>query len=61
MSEWLEVAREIAREKVNQTHDTQAPRFNATGSTSPVFKPNDLVLEWIPISGEGLTTKLSRK
>lgn len=59
--EWLEVARKIAREKVNQTHDTQAPRLNAKRSTSSVFKPNDLVLEWRPISGGGLTTKPLRK
>lgn len=27
--EWLEVAREIAEEKANRTHETQAPRFFA--------------------------------
>ena len=58
---WLEKAHEVALAKVNSTHDKEAPRFNAKRSDSLDFEPDDLVLEWRPVSGEGLTTKLLRK
>ena len=32
VSDWLSKAREIALEKVNSTHDTEAPRFDAKRS-----------------------------
>jgi transposase InsO family protein len=60
VADWLKTAREIALEKVNGTHDITAPRFNEKRADVE-FKEGDLVLEWRPITAEGLTTKLLRK
>ena len=57
---WVEGAREFALEKVNKTHDKEAPRFNAKRSEID-FQPGDLVLEWSPATKPGLVSKLCRK
>ena len=58
--EWLEKAREIAQEKVNSSHDKEAPRFNAKRSDQS-YQVGDLVLRWRPVQSLGLANKLVPK
>jgi hypothetical protein len=44
-ADWLEKAREVAREKVNKTHDKEVPQFNAKRSDRS-FEVGDPVLKW---------------
>lgn len=61
VKKWLETSRDLALEKVNGTHDVHAPRFTVHRSKLAFLKTGDLVLEWRPISGKRLTSKLLRK
>jgi hypothetical protein len=60
VKEWVEKARETALEKVNNTQDKDASQFNAHRREIS-FLPGDLILEWKPVSVEGLATKLLSK
>ena len=44
---WVVNAKEVALEKVNKSHDKEAPRYNAKRSLLE-FDKGDLVLEWSP-------------
>lgn len=60
VQQWLQKAQKIAIKRVNKTRDKEAPRFEAKRSPAPTYEADDLVLEWKPVSGEGLVTKLLR-
>ena len=58
--DWLDHAREIAKIKVNETHQKEAPRFNFKRDEAS-YNADDLVLLWKPLHVEGLHNKLVKK
>jgi hypothetical protein len=59
-ADWLEKAREVAREKVNKTHDKEVPQFNAKRSDRS-FEVGDPVLKWKPVSSPCPANKVVKK